>query len=352
MSRDLTKIFASLNDETKPLNFQLLRNFSDLSEPELAQFKKAWAGLSDNQRLALIQALVAMAEDNVAYHYNAIFVLALDDADSLIRALAIDGLWEAQQPQILDRLLQMIVHDDAVAVRAAAVLALNQFVIWGELGEIPSDLGARATEMLWDVYHNPLEPVRVRRRALEGLASSGRPGISRLIENAYHGDDLSMQSSALFAMGRSGLARWIPTLLPELSNETAALRMEAVRALGELEAEDAVDPMLRMLDVESDVEVRLAILEALGKIGGEKAKLALELAADSEDEAEAEMAELALETLFAGVNDLSELIDEVLGVKPDEPEEEPAAASDAWGDFFEDPLESEIQRLLDEDERY
>lgn len=351
MSRNLTKIFASLNDETQPLNFQLLRNFSDLSELEMAQFKKAWAGLSGNQRLALIQALVAMAEEYVEFHYNAIFTLALDDADPLIRALAIEGLWETQQPQLMNRFLQMAVNDDAVAVRAAAVLALNQFVIWAELGEIPSGIGARVTDTLWDIYHNALESVRVRRRALEGLASSGRPGMSRLIESAYHSDDLSMQSSALFAMGNSGLVRWIPTLLSELLSETAALRMEAARALGELEAEDAVDPMLRMLDVESDVEVRLAILEALGKIGGEKAKLALELAADSEDETESEMAELALETLFAGVDNLFELIDEVLGIKPDEPEEAPAAA-DVWDGFYEDPLESEIQRLLDEDDRY
>ena len=145
--------------------------------------------------------------------------------------------------------------------------------------------------------------------------------------------------------------RWIPYLLPELENEAPELRMEAARALGELESSAAVDPMIRMLDDESDVEVRYAILEALGQIGGEKAKQALQLALDSENEAEVEIAEMALEQLYAGVNNLYQLIDEVLGIENDEAlsgEEEP----DIWDDFYEDPLEAEIRRLLDEDDRF
>jgi HEAT repeat protein len=93
--------------------------------------------------------------------------------------------------------------------------------------------------------------------------------------------------------------------------------------------------------------VRFAILEALGEIGGEKAKQALQLTIDSDNEAEAEIAELAMEQLYAGVNNLSELIDEVLGVKPDEDAAEEDETLGVWDDFYEDPLNAEIRRLID-----
>ena len=97
------------------------------------------------------------------------------------------------------------------------------------------------------------------------------------------------------------------------------------------------------------MEVRIAILEALGQIGGDKARQALELATESESEAEAEAAELALEQLYAGLNNIYELIDDVLGVGEDEAFDE----GDLWGDdFYEDPLEAEIRRLLDDEDAY
>jgi HEAT repeat protein len=292
-----------------------------------------------------------MAEDHIEYHYNPIFAWTLDDADARIRALAIEGLWEDTSAHFIERFQHMLIYDEDVDVRAAAALALGRFVHWGETNEIPSRYAEQAVEALWDVYHDPHEHTHVRRRALEGIAASSHPGAPRLIESARFDEDIFMRISALYAMGRSADVRWIPYLLPELENEAPELRMEAARALGELESSAAVDPMIRMLDDEADVEVRYAILEALGQIGGEKAKQALQLALDSENEAEVEIAEMALEQLYAGVNNLYQLIDEVLGIENDEAlsgEEEP----DIWDDFYEDPLEAEIRRLLDEDDRF
>jgi HEAT repeat protein len=239
-------------------------------------------------------------------------------------------------------------QDEDVEVRAAAAMALGRFVHWGEMGEIAARYGEDAVAVLWDVYHDPREHVHVRRRALEGIAASSHAGAARLIENAHYDEDLFMRVSALYAMGRTADVRWIPYLLPELSSQSPELRMEAARALGELEAIVAIDPLIRMLDTEKDSEVRFAILEALGQIGGDKAKRALQLAADSEDEAEAEIAEMALEQLYAGINNLYELIDEVvLGA---EPMDEDVYEGDAsWEAFYEDPLDAEIRRLLDDE---
>ncbi len=349
MIRDLKKVMTMLGDENRPISYHLLRNLSGLSAPELQQLQGAWAGFTVARRLDLIKALVSLAEEHSEFDYNAIFAWALDDPDARIRLLAIEGLWEDKDVRHLPRFLHFLLFDEDVDVRAAAAMAVGRYVYWAEIDEIPERYVEEAVETLWDVYHNPHEHVHVRRRALEGLGSSSHPGVTRILENAQYDEDVLMRSSALYAMGRTADVRWIAHLLPHLESETPELRMEAARALGELEAKSAVDPMIRMLDEEPDMEVRFAILEALGQIGGEKAKKALELAVDSENEAEAAVAEMALEQLYAGVNNVFDLIQEVLGVGTESgPEEE-----DLWGsDFYEDPLDAEIRRLLDDEDMY
>lgn len=345
MPRDLSKIFTTLCDEKTPINHQLLRNLSELTEPELAQFQAAWAHISPARRLELIRTLVEMAEEHIEYHFNPIFIWTMTDADPRVRVLSIEGLWEDVGAAFMPHFMNILIYDEDVDVRAAAAMALGRFIYRSEVNEIPGHRTENAVEALWDVYHDPHEHIHVRRRALEGVASSSHPGVQRLIETAYYHEDTLMRSSALYAMGRTADVRWIPYLLSELKNEAPELRMEAARSLGSLEATAAVDPMIRMLDDEADTEVRFAILEALGEIGGEKAKQALQLTIDSDNEAEAEIAELAMEQLYAGVNNLYQLIDNVLGITADEDLSEEA---DAWGGFYEDPLEAEIRRLIDD----
>ena len=351
MARDISKVIRSIGDENHPVSYQLLRNLSELNDRELEQFQEAWPGFSHQRRYELLRAMVALAEEHFEYNYNAIFAWTMADADPRNRILSIEGLWEDMTLRHLQRLNDILIQDEDVDVRAAAALALGRFVYWGEIEEVPESYGQQAVDALWDVYHDPREHVHVRRRALEGIAASSHAGAPRIIESAHFDENLYMRVSALYAMGRTADVRWIPYLLPELESQAPELRMEAARALGELEAAAAIDPMIRMLDTEKDTEVRFAILEALGQIGGEKAKQALQLAADSEDEAEAEIADMALENLYAGVNNLYELIEQVvLGTEPDE---ELFEEDNAWRDFYEDPLDAEIRRLLeDEDDRF
>ena len=148
-----------------------------------------------------------------------------------------------------------------------------------------------------------------------------------------------MRVTALYAMGRNADLRWIPYLLPELSHDGPEIRMEAVRSLGELEARPAVSRIIQLIAVETDSEVRLAALAALGQIGGEEARKALEAATEWDDEAVISAAESALEELSTDDSGAYDLIGEVLGI------EEVTELDD---DFYEDPLEAEIRQLLDD----
>ncbi|MCO6453010.1 MAG: HEAT repeat domain-containing protein [Caldilineales bacterium] len=350
MTRKLSDIFAALEDENAIVNYQTLGSLSDLNAREMAQFQEAWHRLSPGRRQKVIEALVELAEEHVEYDYRTIFRWALDDTDAHIRLLAIEGLWEDENPRLLSAYRRLLQTDPVESVRAAAATALGWFVYWYEMGSIQTDLIDDAVQALWDAFLDDAEHVDVRRRALEAISASSRPGIERLIEMALFGGDIPMRISALYAMGRSADTRWISFLLPELSRPEASLRLEAVRSLGELEAKSAVRPIIQLIAQEPDTEVRLAALAALGQIGGAEARKALEAATDWDDEATVSAAEAALEELQGGAGGAFELIDEILGDEgeDDDWDDEDDYDGDYDEDYDEDPLDRELRQLLDD----
>lgn len=345
MTRKLSKLLASLADANSKIIYRSLADLSDLNRQEVEQFQAAWRDFMPDRRQELAQALVELAEDHVEYDFRAIFRWTLTDPDPRIRRLSIEGLWEDAAPALLPH-YQRLLGDEAVEVRAAAAMALGRMTYWSECGDVDESLAEIAAESLWQVYHDEQEHVEVRRRALEGLAFSSRPGVTRLIEQAYYGAETAMRASVLYAMGRSADRRWIPFLVPELRRDEAALRLEAVRSLGELEARAAVQPLIEMMMAENDIEVLLVAILALGQIGGKDARRALESLTDSDNEVLVEASQAALDDLLQSEGSDFELINEILGL--DEFDEGEDAGSRWDEDFYEDPLEEEIRRLLDE----
>ena len=125
--------------------------------------------------------------------------------------------------------------------------------------------------------------------------------VQREIERAYASDEQLLRESALVAMGRSMLPRWLPTIGAALANASPALRYEAARAAGEM-AEDAqaLVPRLAQLIDDDDSEVALAAIWALGQIGGEAARRSLQKARKSSDETRSQAVAEALEELSLG----------------------------------------------------
>ncbi len=92
-----------------------------------------------------------------------------------MRAAAINGLWEeAEDPALIAPLLNLLQTDQtAKLVRAAAASALAQFVYAGELEELPADKVKPIIAALKATFRDALEPIEVRRRALEALGFLG-----------------------------------------------------------------------------------------------------------------------------------------------------------------------------------
>jgi len=308
-------------------------------------FEDAWPTIAPERRRDLLAAMIDLAEDHIEYDFRAIFRWALTDADPAIRVLAIDGLWEDESPQLLPHYLRLV-QDDAAQVRAAAAEALGRICFWSECGDLADRHGETAAAALWQRFQQADETLEVRRAALEGLAVSCHPQVEQAIEQAYYGDETLLRASALYAMGRSADTRWIPLLLPELRRAQPELRLEAARALGELEARAAVQPLLNMMTVETDMEVLQTAIAALGQIGGPTARRALEALTGGDHEVLAEAAAAALEDLTIGATGDFALIAAVLGEEYGEDAYESEYADEDA--YEEDPIEAEIRRLLDE----
>ena len=80
--------------------------------------------------------MVQVAEADVRADFNAVFRFCLGDEDEVVRALAIEGLWEDVDTCLIGPLLRLLVNDPAVSVRAAAAISLGRYVLRGELGEL------------------------------------------------------------------------------------------------------------------------------------------------------------------------------------------------------------------------
>ncbi|MCB0045968.1 MAG: HEAT repeat domain-containing protein [Caldilineaceae bacterium] len=311
-SDELTAVLEYLIGAGGELNPQSLRVFSDLSAAQAEQVRRDWPLIPAQRREAVLTYLTTLAEEELDLHLGPLLRVLLGDSEPTIRRLAMEGLWEDLGGDLIGPLVQLLYNDEDAGVRAAAAQALGPFVLAGELDELDTALSMRAEEALLAVLLQPEEDTDVRRNALESIAYSGEMGVRQLIEDAYYDADEAMRVSALTAMGRSADIRWRGLVRAELLNPSPAMRGEAARACGELDARAATPELITLLEDE-ELFVRLNAIAALGQIGGKEAREALRAhkdAGDVNDPLEDEAVELALEELlFSQDNDIA-LFDE------------------------------------------
>lgn len=317
---ELKPLLERLGNESKPITFSKLYALSDLAGERLSAFLAVWETMSVGRRRHLIQTLVELAEANFEVNYDAIYRHAMSDADDVVRARAIDGLWENEDPALIGPFLQLLRGDPSPQVRASAATALGRFVLAGELEEIDAPIAARILSELLIRFHTAGETTEVRRRAVESAAYACLPEVTDVLEMAYYDDDEKMHISAVFGMGRSCDTRWRPIVLKELESQSSEMRYEAARASGELELRPAIPLLARLID-DADTQVQEASIWALGQIPGPESKRILTDAyQDADDELALAIDEaLAEHALQEGELDLPLYeVDEQADVAPDD----------------------------------
>jgi len=280
--------------------------------------------MSKEEKLALLTRIVE-GEDYLT-DYLPVLKEFLDDEDAEVRRLAISGLWDYPDPEMIDPLLEKAAGDPSPKVRCQAIIALGRYIYEGEMadydfdwgpleeimreGELPKEDFLRVKDFLLAVYRDEGKSLDERRFAVEALGFLSDPEVSDIIEEAYAHPDLRMKVSAIFAMGRSGLVRWTDTILRELDSPIRELQLEAIRAAGEIGLDEAGEALLR-LTYADDRDVKLEAIWALGQTGWEGAFERLdELACFGEDKEVRRVAREALEDWFLYSGSLDEFFRE------------------------------------------
>ncbi len=280
------------------LHTSSLYALSKMDKTSLEILERVWPTIDTQRRRDIMAELVEIAEANFEVYFDPVFLLGLGDEDAEVRAVAISGLWEHENPRLINPLIHLLRHDPAARVRAAAANALGRFVYLAELEEIDQEYEGVLKEALRGKIYQANEEIDVRRRAIEAIAyASSDAEVNGIIEGAYYDEDEKMQVSAIFAMGRSADSRWRPQVVAELENPNTEIRFEAARASGELELRDAVPKLIELIDQDPDLEVQEMAIWALGRIGGPVAREALEMCMESDIVALAQAAEEAMDEL-------------------------------------------------------
>jgi HEAT repeat protein len=293
---NIKQIILDLASLDKSISASSLADLSNLKTDEICYFEQVWPTVAAERRLKIISLMVELAEENFELNFDSIFKTALRDKDEQVRSKAIDGLWENEEPALIHPLVRMLNEDKSEKVQAAAAAALGKFALLAELKKLRASSAEKVTQALMAILNDKSKPQEVWRRALEAASPLSVPEVREAIKEAYKSGDPKLKSSAIFAMGKNCDPVWIPILLKELASVSSVTRYEAAGACGELGCEEAV-PLLIKLSVDQDIDVQLAAIQALGKIGGLKAKQHLKRFLENADEAISEAAKQALEQI-------------------------------------------------------
>ncbi len=305
MKKPFLQLLETLQDESVPIPLQRISELSDLDRDQQHQFESVWPSVSTERKLQILKEMGQQALGHFELSFEAVNRIALSDSDSEVRSIAIENLWESEDPSLVPVLLESLVFKGDDHIRAVAATALGKFVWLGEIDEIPSELLHQIEAGLLATCRND-DSHEVRMRSLESIGYSSHDDVPQQIEAAYNSKNEQMQQSAVLAMGRSANKRWGNYILSELSNPNPLIRMEAARAAGELEVREATETLIDLLQDVND-DIRLAAVWALAELGGEDALNALiELGEQSEDSAFQDVIQKAIDhmTFIEGTRDL------------------------------------------------
>ena len=217
-------------------------------------------------------------------------------------SLAIDAahaLGQIGDPQAVDGLLNLIGNDDA-PIRQAAVSALNS-VIHPSMSQriIPllhdPDPNVResavkiagyfgypaAADALVELSRDENE--RVRCAAIEHLPFVEDERGFDILVNALKEETPSVRAAAARALGNMDAPQVVEQLITGLADEDVWVRYFSARALGRRRDEGSVEALKRVVETEGFNHVRIAALDSLGQIGGQRvAAIVRELVRDDD----------------------------------------------------------------------
>ncbi|NQS91896.1 MAG: HEAT repeat domain-containing protein [Chloroflexi bacterium] len=289
------EVLTALLDTEQVLDPLHLYRLSDISPENLAELKKIWTEIDLVRRRALLEDLEHLTDTNTLLSFESIFRLAIKDDDDQVRFFATRSIEVFDTDDLIPFFLSVLDEDVAIDLRAVTASVLGKYVYRGEVDKISKKIQEKIEDQLLRILEGD-HPLEIQRRSLEAISYSSREEVKDHILKAYKGDLEEWIASSLFAMGRSFDHDYSELVLGKLQDTSPKVRLEAVRASGELALEDAV---LVILDLLSDLpDIRAAAIWSLAQIGGDEAGPAIHDLLDEEvPPDEEELIQQALERL-------------------------------------------------------
>jgi len=199
---------------------------------------------------------------------------------------AANALAQMGDPSAVDGLLNLIGSDDA-SIRQAAVSALNSLIPPSMFGRIipllhDSDPNVRESAVKIAGYFGYPEAAsalvelsrdlneRVRCAAIEHLPYVEDERALDVLVHAIKAEAPNVRAAAARALGTMDAPEVVQPLIEGLSDDDAWVRYFSARALGRRRSPGAVEALGRVIENEKFNHIRIAALDSLGQIGGER----------------------------------------------------------------------------------
>ena len=292
----LDNYFSELTDPEIVIKQSGLLQLSGLAGSEIIELLGVWSTIPTERRREIVDRMTELVEDNLDLDFASVFRACLRDKDDQVRAKAARGLEDSDDRTIIRPLIDLLLKDDSLEVRASAAVSLGKFAVMAQDGKVLKRDGERIRVALMEVIDRDDESLETRRRAIESVASFNSPQVEQIIKEAYDDGNPELKQSAIYAMGQSSDSAWMPIVIQETQSSDPAIRYEAATACGNLGEEDTVPHVIALLN-DDDSLVQLASVRALGAIGGSLSKRALQQCLLMGDDAIEEAAKNALEEI-------------------------------------------------------
>jgi HEAT repeat protein len=232
-----------------------------------------------NEESLAIDAANALGQIGDAHAVDGLMNL-IGSSDASIRQAAVNALNSLAVPSIATR-VNPLLHDPDPNVRASAVKIAGYFGY------------PESADELLKISRDPDEGVRCA--AIEHLPYVDDERAIDVLVHAINEETPKVRAAAARALGYTDAPQVVGHLIKGLRDEDAWVRYFSARALGRQKSEDGVEALERVLEREKFNHVRIAALDSLGQIGGQRiAGIATEFVKDDDPDV-AHAAKLAVE---------------------------------------------------------
>ena len=202
-----------------------------------------------------ISAASALAKIGDRRAFDALLGL-IGDADAAVRQAVVGALNSLGAPEMPARIVPLLGDEDP-NVRESAVRVAGYFGY------------AECADLLLERCRD--EDERVRRAAIEHLPYLEDPRVVGVLVHALEHETPKVRAVAASALAQVEETETVSHLADALKDEDAWVRYFAARSLGQRGASESVEALAGVAQADKFNHVRIAALEALGHIGGERA---------------------------------------------------------------------------------